>query len=129
MFLRRSSVVALCVSLALPLGCRREVALLDFNLTHEVSPQPPRVGPTTITLRLTDHSAKPITGAHITVEGNMSHAGMTPVFANATEVEPGSYRATIELSMSGDWVVIAHATLADGRRVNDQFEINGVAGS
>ena len=59
----------------------------------------------------------------------MSHAGMTPVFANATEVEPGSYRATIELSMSGDWVVIAHATLADGRRVNDQFEINGVAGS
>jgi YtkA-like len=103
--------------------------LLDFNLTHEVSPQPPRVGQTTITLRLTDHSHKPITGAHVTVEGNMSHAGMAPAVGTATEVEPGVYRAIIELSMPGDWVVIAHAVLPDGRRVGHQFELNAVAGT
>jgi len=100
--------------------------LADLNLTHEVSPKLPRIGQTTITLRLTDSSAKPISGAHITVEANMSHAGMTPVFANATEVEAGKYRAVVELSMPGDWVVIAHATLADGRKLDQQFEINGV---
>lgn len=129
MFLRRSSLVALCVSLAFLHGCRRQVSLVDLNLTHEVSPLPLRVGQTTITLRLTGPSAKPITGAHIIVEGNMSHAGMAPAVATATEVEPGRYRAIIELSMPGDWVVIAHATLPDGRKVDHQFELNGVAGA
>ena len=129
MFSRRSSLVALCVSLAFLYGCRRQVSLLDFNLTHEVSPQPPHVGQTTITLGLTDHSDKPITGARITVEGNMSHAGMAPAVAAATEVEPGLYRAIIELSMAGDWVVIAHCVLPDGRRINQQFKINGVIGT
>jgi hypothetical protein len=102
---------------------------LDLNLTHEVSPQPARVGPTTITLRLTNHAAQPITGAQIIVEGNMSHAGMKPTVATATEVEPGLYRAHIELSMAGDWVVTAHATLRNGLKVDEQFEINGVAGT
>lgn len=59
----------------------------------------------------------------------MSHPGMAPVFADATEVEPGRYRAVIELSMAGDWVVIAHGTLANGRKFSYQFEINGVASS
>ena len=59
----------------------------------------------------------------------MSHAGMAPVSANATEFEPGGYRAVIDLSMAGDWVVIAHATLPDGRKVDQQFKINGVAGT
>jgi len=59
----------------------------------------------------------------------MSHAGMAPAVATATEVEPGRYRAIIELSMPGDWVVIAHATLPDGRKVDHQFELNGVAGA
>ena len=58
----------------------------------------------------------------------MSHAGMAPVLGEAREVEPGRYRAVIELSMAGDWVVIAHATLPDGRKVDHQFEINGVVG-
>ena len=126
MFVRRSSLVTVCVSLAFLYACGRQGALLDFNLTHEVSPQPPRVGQTTITIRLTDLSAKPITGAHITVEGNMSHAGMAPVSAQAAEFEPGGYRAIIDLSMAGDWVMIAHATLPDGRKVSQQFQINGV---
>jgi hypothetical protein len=57
----------------------------------------------------------------------MSHAGMAPVLADATEVEKGNYRAMIELSMAGDWIVEAHVTLADGRKLDQQFEINGVA--
>ena len=56
----------------------------------------------------------------------MSHPGMTPVFADANEIEPGRYHATITLSMAGDWVILVNSTLADGRKVEQQFEIQGV---
>lgn len=57
----------------------------------------------------------------------MSHAGMAPVFADAVEFEPGLYRSKIELTMAGDWVILAHLTLPDGLKVERQFEIKGVA--
>jgi hypothetical protein len=94
--------------------------------THEISPQPPRVGPVTLTVVLKYFSGAGVSGAHLTVEGNMSHAGMVPVFAEAREIEPGRYQSVIKLSMAGDWNVIVHVTLPDSRKVTYQFEINGV---
>jgi hypothetical protein len=126
-FLKRNSLVVLCVCLALVQGCRqRNEAAPDLTLAHEVSPQPPRTGQVTITLRLTDTSGTAVTGARIKLEGNMSHAGMAPAFADAVETEPGRYRSTIELSMAGDWHVSARVTLADGRKFDREFEIRGV---
>lgn len=57
----------------------------------------------------------------------MSHPGMAPVFAEAREREPGRYQSVIELSMAGDWYVLAHVTLPDGRKLDQQIEIKGVA--
>jgi hypothetical protein len=126
-FLKRISVIALCACLVLVQSCRKQnESLPDLTLAHEVSPQPPRVGPVTITLIVTKASG-PVTGARITLEGNMSHAGMAPVFAEATEMAPGQYRAIIELSMAGDWVVQVHLSLPDNIKLNRQFEIKGVA--
>ena len=99
----------------------------DLTLTHEVSPQPPRIGPSTITLKVADASGKPATGIRMRVEGNMSHAGMTPVFADAKETDPGRYSSTMELAMAGDWYVVVHMTLPDGRKLERQFEIKGVS--
>ena len=128
MFLKRKSVIALCVCLVLAQACRRQSGLAsDLTVTHEVSPQPPRVGPLTITLRVADASGKPATGVRINLEGNMSHAGMTPVFAGANETEPGQYLSTMELSMAGDWYFVVHMTLPDGRKLERQFEIKGVS--
>ena len=56
----------------------------------------------------------------------MSHAGMTPVFAAATETDPGRYSSTMQLSMAGDWYFLVHMTLPDGRKLERQFEIKGV---
>lgn len=56
----------------------------------------------------------------------MSHAGMAPVFADTTEIEPGRYRAVMELSMAGDWIVLVHVILPDKRKLDRQFEIKGV---
>jgi hypothetical protein len=89
-------------------------------------PQPARVGPVTITFSLKGTEAKPMTGARITLEGDMSHPGMSPVFDNAVEIAPGRYQSHLVLGMAGDWVILLHGTLADGERVEQQFEVMGV---
>ena len=128
MVLKRKSVIGLCVCLVFAQACRRQGdSLSNLSIAHKVSPQPPHVGQVTITLSVYDASEKPVSGARINLEGNMSHAGMAPVFADAREMEPGRYLSTMELSMAGDWYVIAHVTLADGRKLDHQFEIKGVS--
>jgi hypothetical protein len=116
----------LCFFVASISGCKNQSSGEVF-VAHEVLPQPPRVGQVAIRLRVTDASRKPLTRAQIKLEGNMSHAGMSPVFADTSEVAPGEYSANMELSMAGDWVIIVHLTLADGAKLERQFEIKGVA--
>ena len=116
----------LCLFVAGFSGCRGQSSQVVF-VAHEVLPQPPRVGQVEIRLRLTDASRKPLRGAEIKLEGNMSHAGMSPELANTLEVAPGQYRANMELSMAGDWIVLVHLTLRDGTKLERQFEIKGVA--
>ena len=126
MLCKRNSFIVLSACLLFAQACRdRTVA--DLKIEHQISPQPPRVGRVAIALKVTDVSGKPVTGARIRLTGDMSHAGMTPVFAEAQETSDGTYRASLELSMAGDWVVVVRAVLPDGRQVERQFEINGVA--
>ena len=108
------------------LSCRTQSSA-EVTIAHEVLPQPPRVGQVEIRLRPTDASRTPLMGAEIKLEGNMSHAGMSPVFADTLEVAPGEYRANMDLSMAGDWVILVHLTLRDGVKLERQFEIKGVA--
>ena len=116
-----------CACALLGAACRLTEPTPDFLVRHEISPDPPRVGPADVSLRLTDFlSSKPVSGARVTLEGNMTHAGMSPVFAEAKEAEPGSYRATLEFTMGGDWVVLVHAALPDGRKIERQFDVKGV---
>jgi hypothetical protein len=95
-------------------------------INSEIEPQPARVGPVTVTLKLSDATAKPVTGAHIQLEGDMSHPGMAPVFGEAKEIEAGHYQGALQLNMSGDWVVLAHVILADGRKFEPQINVSGV---
>jgi hypothetical protein len=81
-----------------------------------------------MTLSLKDAAAEPVAGAHITLEGDMSHPGMAPVFGEANEVAPGRYQGHIEFAMAGDWVVLVHATLANGQRLERQIDVKGVEG-
>ena len=116
----------LCLLLAGFTSCRNQ-SPSGFTVTAEITPQPPRVGEATIILRVTGASGKPVTGTRVALEGNMSHAGMAPVFADAAELEPGRYRANMELTMAGDWIILVHVTLPDGEKVERQFEVKGVA--
>jgi hypothetical protein len=126
--LKRDSLVALCIWLALVQGCRQQSgASTNLTLAYEVSPLPARVGDVTITVRMTDSSGKAVAGARVSLEGNMSHPGMAPAFAEAKEIAPGRYQSVMKLSMAGDWYVLVHVTLPDGRELDQQFEIKEVA--
>jgi hypothetical protein len=75
---------------------------------------------------LSDPAARPVSGAQITVEADMSHAGMAPVFAEASETQPGQYQAHLNFAMVGDWVVLLHVRLPGGQTLERQFNVSGV---
>lgn len=124
---RRSGVVLVACFTILLSSCSRWSEPSDrITIESEVSPRPARTGRATITLRIKDASGKPVTGARVAMEGNMSHAGMAPEFGDAKEIEPGRYQGPLELSMAGDWIVLVHLTLANGVKLERQFAIPGV---
>ena len=117
----------LCACFVFTQACRKQLGKTgDLTFAHEISPQPPRVGKVTITLNVTETSGVPVAGAHLALEGNMSHAGMSPVFAEAKELQPGRYQSVMELSMAGDWNITVHVSLSDGRKSDHEIEIKGV---
>jgi hypothetical protein len=79
-----------------------------------------------VAFSLSDAAGKPISNAQVALEADMSHPGMQPRFAKATEWEPGRYRARLEFPMAGDWVILLHITLPGGKRVERQFDVRGV---
>lgn len=108
-------------------GCFRPAEPPDLvTIEHEISPAPARVGVATITFKLADANSRPITGARIAVEADMSHAGMSPAFAQAQEEQPGRYEAHLNFKMAGDWVILLHVTLPGGKKLERQIEVRGV---
>ena len=109
-------------------GCRRgnsdDISGINVDLT--VSPDPPTVGLATIRLVLSDADDQPLSGAVVELEGNMNHAGMVPVFSQATETDPGQYEAPLEFTMGGDWFVLVKVSLPDGREFERQVNLPGV---
>jgi hypothetical protein len=78
---------------------------------------------------LRDLAGRSISRAHLTVEGNMSHPGMAPVFAAVEEIEPGRYRAPIEFTMAGDWFLLVTGELPGGARFERKIDVANVRGA
>ena len=85
------------------------------GLSWSIAPQPPRVGPATLSLSLTDAASRPIVGARWQIEGQMTHPGMRPVVLNVAAVVDGSYAGQFSFTMAGDWVLVVRADWADGQ--------------
>ena len=98
--------VLACAALLLASGCREptepEAAVA---IEYGISPQPVRVGPVALSVELRDASGKPVAGARVSLEADMSHAGMAPVFGENQEVAPGQYAGSLDFAMPGDSVV------------------------
>jgi hypothetical protein len=116
-----------CAGMFLVASCTKPTdpaALIAIE--QSISPEPARLGPASITLKLAEPDGKPVTGAKIAIEADMSHAGMSPVFAEAKEGEPGRYQAHFQFPMAGDWVVLLHITLPSGKKLERQFDVKGI---
>jgi hypothetical protein len=113
--------------LLLAVGCSRSRAA-GIVIDKQASPNPARVGPVSVSFSLKD-GTKPVSRAQVSLEGDMTHAGMAPVFGDAHEVAPGRYQGQLNLNMPGDWVVLLHITLPNGRKLEDQIDIRGVRSS
>jgi hypothetical protein len=113
--------------------CRGEEAGLDDVVVElTVLPDPPYVGPATVVVTLTDDQGAPIEGATLFLEGNMTHAGMVPSLADASEVSPGRYEAVLDLTMGGDWYILVQGKLPDGRtleQITDLPRVKSPVGS
>jgi hypothetical protein len=92
----------------------------------EIQPMPARIGLATVTVRLSDPAGQPVRQARIALEADMAHPGMRPEFGLAREVGAGRYQGQLTFTMAGDWVVVIHATLPGGRKLERQMEVNGV---
>lgn len=114
------------ITLALSGCARASTNASPLTITMQVTPDPPIVGMTTIDLQVRDLAGQPLTGATVEVEGSMTHAGMTPEVAAATEQAPGQYQAALSLSMSGDWLITVAVQMADGRIVEETLPLPAV---
>ena len=115
------------LTLLILVGCRgRSEGARDVSVQLMVTPSPPQVGPAMVVVTLAAPDGSPISDATVRLEGNMSHAGMKPVFAEAQEVTPGRYEASLEFTMGGDWFIIVRASLPDGRTLERQIDVPGV---
>jgi hypothetical protein len=91
------------------------------------APKPPRVGTSQWTVSLKGADGKPVQGARISLEGNMSHPGMQPVQARLQEAAPGQYKAPLKFTMEGDWFILMDATLKDGSTLHQQWSVPAVS--
>lgn len=99
------------------------------EIAVDVAPDPPEVGPATITVTLSDEEGDPINDADLEIEGTMNHAGMEPVFSDTTGAQEGRYVSEdFEFTMGGDWIIIIHGTLDDGSEFEREFDLAGVEG-
>lgn len=130
--MRRLALAAVIAAvLLIAAGCRPQVAdsTPEISLRWTTQPAPPTTGPLTLSLELSEPSTqgrRPVEGAEVRLEGTMTHPGMAPVSAMASEASPGRYVARMELSMAGDWVFLVDARLRDGRTLHRQIELPGV---
>jgi len=95
-----------------------------YTMMLVAQPSTPVVGDGTLVVTLRDPAGKPVTGAGLQIEGNMSHAGMKPSFGKVAGEDAGQYTVAIPWTMGGDWYVDIKATLADGRVIARRFPIS-----
>ena len=125
-FCRAFFVMAWVTTLAATACHRGADPAPEITVREQITPRPARVGPASVSIQLADAARGPVTDAAIMVEADMSHPGMSPVFAQASELTPGSYRASVNFNMGGDWILLLHIRLADGRKIERQLDVRGV---
>ncbi|GAB5490474.1 MAG: hypothetical protein Phog2KO_06890 [Phototrophicaceae bacterium] len=122
---------ALLIALLVLVGCRQTNEPTAENVTIGVTldSDMAMVGDATLLVTVTDEDGNPINDASVSVQGDMTHAGMIPVIPDAVSTaEEGVYAIPFEFTMGGDWIITVDVTLANGEVASTTYEIDGVEG-
>lgn len=110
------------LTLFLLVGCRQSQQATEPDpYTITVQPLTLAVGPTHVAVTVLGETGRPVDNLALTLRGDMTHAGMQPVIANATNSQGGVYTVPFEWTMVGDWVLTVTFTTADGQTITRQF--------
>ena len=61
----------------------------------------------------------PVSGAQVEVTGDITHAGMSPVLAEAEDQGDGTYKTqNFAFDMAGDWIITVDVTYPDGVKLS-----------
>jgi hypothetical protein len=110
-------------------GCGRSQSAVtetkdDYQVTFATDPAPPDQGAGTVVVIIKDKQGHPVDAVSVSIEANMSHAGMIPESAAATDGANGEYRLPLNWSMGGAWYVDVKITLRNGEVVRRRFPVD-----
>jgi hypothetical protein len=124
---RRALTAVVLIALTVS-GCRQQQALPTsaenpaVSIVVTVEPSPPVTGEAKLIVTLADSEGAPVSGAQISVRGDMTHPGMVPVLAEADCDDAGRCEVPFEWTMGGDWIVDITVTLPDGTTAAQRFD-------
>ena len=124
--LNAALILTCAVTVAWVAGCCSDPS---DQITAEwmLDPSPPVAGGELVArVALRDNAQRPVVGAKLHLEGQMSHPGMMPVLSDLIERGNGNYEAHLKLTMAGDWVLVLTGEIPGGARITKQIELPGV---
>lgn len=112
----------LLVMAGLCLAACRQQQITAADMRLEIAASDTLVGETTLLVTVTDAEGKPISNpGALSVRGDMSHAGMVPVFAEAEQAADGVFSLPFEWTMAGSWLVEASLKRPNGDVAAETF--------
>jgi hypothetical protein len=84
-------------------------------------------GESTLVVTVEDSAGNPVTDATVSVRGDMTHAGMSPILRESDDGTNGIYEVPFEWTMGGDWIVDVVVTLPDGSEHQRSFDFTVAA--
>ncbi len=107
-------------------GCVKQSTGADIAMKHEFLPDPPHVGAAILRLNLADRTASAVLNARVGIEADMAHPGMAPRVFEVKELGSGHYQSQLQFDMAGDWVILLHINLSDGKSADRQLAVRVV---
>lgn len=92
-------------------------------MTFEVEPNPPGVGPSRLTITLTDKEGQPINQANLEIVGAMPQENIQLKMTKTQLKADGVYEAPFIWSTVGDWVLTVKATLPNNQIAERAFDV------
>lgn len=118
----RRSTYLLTLLILLTTACRQQ-QLTATDIQLEMSVTDALVGETTLLVTVKDEDGKAIDNpGALSIRGDMDHAGMAPVFAEAAAAVNGVFTVPFEWTMGGGWTVEASLRLENGQLARQTFE-------